>query len=283
MGRPSLSQKIVTMVENFYEQDDISRQAPGKRDTVVVLTDVRKETRQRRHLFITVAEAYKLFREKYPGECIGKSKFAEPVNVCLLCEAMHKIQSNFPLYSHDLPPSLVCNENSDDCWNNKCDESKGGKRLMEKFPLFDTSVEVTWYQWEKKLMGSGKEQLQNVQKSGKADVLYNDLTLMLPSFLRHFFIKQKQSDSYMKLKEQVETNDRTAVLQIDFAENYSTFWQDEVQSAHWHKTKSLFLLLPFGKVWVVPRQWFCQTIVVILGTVLLCFLSTSLNSYSMKT
>ena len=52
------------MVDNFYEQDDISRQASGKRDTIVVRTDVRKESRQRRHLFMTVAEAYKLFREK---------------------------------------------------------------------------------------------------------------------------------------------------------------------------------------------------------------------------
>ena len=108
-----------------------------------------------------------------------------PVNVCtcryhqyfmLFWEAMHKIQSDFHLYSHDLPPSLVCNKNSDDCWNNKCDECTGGKGFMEKFPLFDTSIKVTWYQWEKKLMASGKEQLQKVQKSGKADVLYNDLT-----------------------------------------------------------------------------------------------------------
>ena len=41
----------------------------------------------------------------------------------------------------------------------------------------------------------------------------------------------------MKLKEQVKTNDSTAILQIDFAENYSTFWQDEVQSAHWHENQ----------------------------------------------
>ena len=45
---------------------------------------------------------------------------------------------------------------------------KGWKRFLEKSPLFDTSVEVTWYQWEKKLMTSGKEQLQKVQMSGKA-------------------------------------------------------------------------------------------------------------------
>ena len=100
-------------------------------------------------------------------------------------------------------------------------------------------------------MARGKEQLQKVQKSGKADVLYNDLTLMLPSFLRHFFIKQKQSDSYMKLKEQVETNDSTAVLEINFAENYSTFWQDKVQSAHWPKNQITVFTVPFVEVWVV--------------------------------
>ena len=110
----------------------------------------------------------------------------------LFCEAMHKIQSDFPLYSHDLPPSLVCNENSDDCWNNKCDECKGGKRFMEKFLLFDRSVKVTWYQREKKLMASGKEQLQKVQKSGKAYVLYNDLTLLVPSFLQHYLLSKSK-------------------------------------------------------------------------------------------
>ena len=67
--------------------------------------------------------------------------------------------------------------------------------------MFDTSVEVTWCQWDKKLMASGKEQLQKTQMSGKVNVLYNDLKLMVPSFLQHYFIKQKQRDSYIKLKE----------------------------------------------------------------------------------
>ena len=51
-----LSQEFVMMVENFYEQDDISRQDPGKHYTIVVHTNVRKETHQRRDLFMTVAE-----------------------------------------------------------------------------------------------------------------------------------------------------------------------------------------------------------------------------------
>ena len=101
LGR--LSQEIVTMVENFYEQDDISRQAPGKRDTIVVRSNVGKETRQRRHLFMTVAEAYKLFREKYPGECIGKSKFTE-------------IQPKHVLLSGDLPFNVcTCRYHQNSC------------------------------------------------------------------------------------------------------------------------------------------------------------------------
>ena len=74
LARPSLSQEIVTIVENFYEQDNISRQAPSKRDKIVVRSNVRKETSQGTHLFMTAAEAYKLFREKDPGKCIGNSK-----------------------------------------------------------------------------------------------------------------------------------------------------------------------------------------------------------------
>ena len=89
----------------------------------------------------------------------------------------------------------------------------------------------------KEINGKWKGATAKVQKSGKAEVLYNGLTLTVPSFLQHIFTKQMQSDSYMTLKEQVEKNDSTAVLQIDFAEMYSTFWQDKVQSAYWHKNQ----------------------------------------------
>ena len=138
---------------------------------------------------------------------------------------------------------------------------------MEKLPLFDTSVKVTWYQWEKKLMA-----------------FHNDLTLMVPSFLQDFFIKQKQSDSYMKLKEQVETMTAQQLLcRLTLLKIIPLFGKLKFSQLTGTKTKSLLLLLPFGKVWVVPWQWLRQTIRVILGTVLLCFLGISLNSYSMKT
>ena len=51
----------------------------------------------------------------------------------------------------------------------------------------------------------------------------------------HYFIKQKQSKSYHDHKAQLHSDPDTAVLQMDVAKNFSTLWQDEVQSAHWHK------------------------------------------------
>ena len=53
----------------------------------------------------------------------------------------------------------------------------------------------------------------------------------------HHFVKEKQSAAFKSDLDLSDTNFDTAVLQIDFAENYSTFYQDEVQLAHWAKTQ----------------------------------------------
>ena len=56
----------------------------------------------------------------------------------------------------------------------------------------------------------------------------------------HYFIKQKQSKSYYDHKAQLHSDPDAAVLQMDFAENFSTFCQDEVQSAHCHNQVTVF-------------------------------------------
>ena len=56
---------------------------------------------------------------------------------------------------------------------------------------------------------------------------------MIPTFLPHHYIKRCHSNFYNQQKEQVTYDSSMAMKQIDFAENYSTIWQDEIQSAHW--------------------------------------------------
>ena len=94
---------------------------------------------------------------------------------------------------------------------------------------------VEWYQWEKVPGPNGKEYLEKVLKKGTALELYDAACAMWPSFLLHYFIKQKQANAYEDHKSQVQNDSELAVRQIDFAENFSTLWQDEVQSAHWNK------------------------------------------------
>lgn len=82
-------------VREFYEKDDISRQAPGMRDVVTVREGGMKKKIQKRHLTTSILEAYRYFKNEHPESIIGKSKFAElrpshvlrssdtPRNVCL--------------------------------------------------------------------------------------------------------------------------------------------------------------------------------------------------------
>ena len=84
------------MVKAFYERDDLSRQAPGRKDSKKFLQEDGTRCQvQVRHLTFSILEAYALFKEAYPNVKIGKSKFADlrpkhvlvqnklPHNVCL--------------------------------------------------------------------------------------------------------------------------------------------------------------------------------------------------------
>ena len=114
----SISEELQIKVTQFYERDDISRVAPGKRDTVTVRDEGGKKKLQKRHLTMTINEAYALFKEENADQKIGRSKFAElrppavllssqtPANVCtclyhqnmfLALESIHRvIPSNYP-------------------------------------------------------------------------------------------------------------------------------------------------------------------------------------------
>ena len=56
----------------------------------------------------------------------------------------------------------------------------------------DQDKSITWYQSDKVVGAKGKEYLERVAKKGKVADIYKDLCTMLPSFLLHYFINQKQ-------------------------------------------------------------------------------------------
>jgi hypothetical protein len=54
---------------------------------------------------------------------------------------------------------------------------------------------------------------------------------MLTPFLKHHYIKMKQSSAYQHYK--ANASPQSALLQVDFAENFTCKHQDEIQAGHW--------------------------------------------------
>ena len=102
-----LSDEAVSAIRQFYQRDDISRQAPGRKDAVTMRdkheTDGSITKIQLWHLTSSVAENYALFCSEYPDLKVGRTKFYElrpshlllssklPHNVCLCREHKHFI------------------------------------------------------------------------------------------------------------------------------------------------------------------------------------------------
>ena len=75
------------------------------------------------------------------------------------------------------------------------------------------------------------KKIQKVLKEGTVDDLLEDLEVQLPSFLEHVFVKQQQARIFKEKMEHL--TEEEAVVQVDFAENFSCKYLGEVQSAHW--------------------------------------------------
>ena len=70
-----------------------------------------------------------------------------------------------------------------------------------------------------------------IMKSGVLGDVLESLLVSAITLLKHCFIKRKQSATFQEKRK--DTRETVGVLQIDFAENYTTAYQDEIQAAHW--------------------------------------------------
>ncbi|MCG8620797.1 MAG: hypothetical protein MJE68_02195 [Proteobacteria bacterium] len=73
----TLPQGTMNLVSNFYESDETSRIMPGKKDFVSVRKAEGRVHVQKRLVLCNLRELYRMFKDKYPNESIGFSKFAE--------------------------------------------------------------------------------------------------------------------------------------------------------------------------------------------------------------
>ena len=129
--------------------------APGKRDVVTVRTNSGKEKLQKRHMYMTIKEAFGIFKIENPNIKVGLSKFAElhpsnvllssqtPSNVCtcvfhqnmlLALEAIHNHISDIPSYTTEFSSSCLLDPESDLCWFGKCTHNGCGFAVKYSLP-----------------------------------------------------------------------------------------------------------------------------------------------------
>ncbi|KAL5017914.1 hypothetical protein ScPMuIL_003636 [Solemya velum] len=153
-------------------------------------------------------------------------------NVIIILEALHKKYPDaVPLYSkEDFTAKCKCDVTCEECMSNTCDQCSDFVLFRKRFQ--DAVVEdrvFKWYQWT--------EENGFPQKASMVDSTtdaFNELAKQLPKFFWHSYIKEKQSSSYSESKsDAMKLESNSCLLQMDFAENSTCLWQDEIQSAHW--------------------------------------------------
>jgi len=270
----ALDPAIKSAVIDFYNNDSMSRMMPGKADFVTVRQeDGTKERRQKRHLVMTVNEAFKEFTRENPLSKIGKSTFASlrpkhvllnsdmPHNVCgckyhsnmlLMIECLHR-NIDMPQHLDEFIDLCVCNKLSESCALNECRACKDGrlfdKNVMQK--ISNKGIEVQWYAWRNDEGGYLSKCLQK----GTLESALASARDQLPQFIWHQFIKRRQASAYESQKQSAQTLDSsTCLLQMDFAENYTVSFQDEIQSAHWQQRQvSLYTVMVWHRETVISK------------------------------
>lgn len=239
-----------------------SRDCPGKKEFVKVKhADGSREEIQKSLLLNNLEEIYANFKEQYPNEKIGFTKFcslrpenfvlidskdgAHNVCVCvyhqnlkLLLEAANLEKLCFDdeekiLNYKDIINLTVCKEPTENCFYVKCKNCPGFDVPYDKLKiLFEKNniSSITVKQWVKQ--NSWEYETMNLS-------ILEYLTLLkkqfVEKFLTHNYITKRQSD-YIKTRKQ-NLLDYEALVMMDFAENYTCIHQDSIQSHYWGQTQ----------------------------------------------
>ncbi|CAF1049472.1 unnamed protein product [Adineta ricciae] len=238
-------------VVNFYERDDVSWQAPGKRDTVTIKRDGKSEKIQRRHLLFNLRELHGLYQLQFPQYPISRAAFqdlrpshvkplstlsqrvcvcVQHANVHLLLKALLTHVDGLNNDLHYFVKMLVCDDANEECMMRQCLTCQHffTQKIENKIRNTTSPSSITWQQW-----------INNGHRSTKSDVtgtVRQCVTVLgskVSSFLSHTWIKREQAKHFEFLKGNVST--KMILAQVDYSENFAIGFQDEIQSAHWRK------------------------------------------------
>ena len=241
----TLPNETLNLVRCFYEDDEYSRQMPGKKDCVSI---GKGEYKQKRLILCNLKELHAAFKEKNPNTKIGFSKFCSlrpkwcvvagakgthSVCVCsahqnavLLVEAI-----DWDYTYKDLMGKIVCSLEDRECMMHRCENCPGTdalrKLLEDEFSEKDKEDEFHYSQWDT----TDRATLSTITTT--YDEYKEALITMIDDLTKHSYLAKCQAKFLKAKKEELSANE--GIVLGDFAENYQFLIQDEIQSYHWSK------------------------------------------------
>lgn len=245
-----LSEQVTQRVEALYEDDEFSRQCPGKKDFVSVRINGEKVHKQKRLLLCNLRELFAAYRLKNGLE-IGFSKFCElrpkwcmtvgaagshSVCVCTMHQNIKLMLFSSPvsLDYKALMEKMVCDIESKECMLHRCEDCAGKEGILEymtnAFCELDPDESVEFKQW----VHTDRDTIETRQLP--LDEFISELSEKIFNLTSHHYTAKHQS-AYLRLSKEGLTKEKLVIL-MDFAENYSFVVQDAIQSFHWENSQA---------------------------------------------
>ncbi len=201
-----LSEETRRLVLAFYDSNDISWQAPGRKDRVIIREKSAdgsrsKQTEQARYLLMSLKEAHRQYSDEHPQNKIGLSKFSElrphhvklfdhiPHNVCvcsyhenvrLLLMAL-KEHTALSVEFQRFINQVTCDSEQKNCMSRECDKCKG---FFDTFAPKNPGDALKYQQWQKNC----KDKVEKIEVLATVGDAFNELKKKL-----HTYVKRKQS------------------------------------------------------------------------------------------
>lgn len=209
------------MVEDFYQNDEISWQAPGRKDRLLIRNvgndgKIQKTHVQLRYMLMSLREAYEEFRKNYSDAKIGVSKFSNlrpdhirlfgkmQHNVCvctyyensrLILQAL-KSCTNLSLEFSEFVKQIVCSLSERSCMYSEC-ELCTNKILSFKPHADIESTTTRYFQWQK------SDKISKVEILSTFKDVFSELLKQVKYFLLHTFVKREQAMAFEKLMQKM--------------------------------------------------------------------------------
>lgn len=258
----SLLKTTQDKIREFYRNQDVSRELPGKKEYKSVHENGQRVQKQKRLILGNLNEIYHLFKDKYPFEKVGFSKFASlrppecvlagasGTHVVCVCQIHENFKllfhgaklgklklnndENQPFVSHrDCMDTVICQPPTNKCYFGECRDCPGSANLrtiLENLFMDNFLDEITYNQWTQ----IDRCSLETIIKP--ADDFVDIFVEYIPKLLHHDFVAKKQAEYFQTTKNNLEIGEVLVVA--DFSENYSFLLQNSVQGAYWNNKQA---------------------------------------------